>query len=338
MHCASNYHPKLIFAGTSCIDLCKKISRDSHHNSIQISPVVLTPHPNGECMVRGVADNMRSRDVFIVQSICRLRNFTSDNPYTGVNDMLMELLAMGNTARLASAHSIIAVIPYFGYARQDRKNASRTPITAKLVADLLETTGFNRVLTLDLHAAQIQGFFNPSKCVLDHLNAGPIITEYFNSLDLKKPVIVCPDLGNVKKMDKYKASMSSNIEMAIIDKRRDPHTGAVTATRLIGDVENKDVLMCDDIISTAGTLREAVDLLAKNRVRSVYIAATHGEFIGKSIEKLSHPLIKEIAVTDTIPVLPEVMDRLPIKILSVAPLFAKAINCIHAGESLSDLC
>ena len=333
----ANRHPMLLYAGSGCPDLAEKVGK---YVDQPLSRSNTKPHPNGESMVRLLDKetcNVRSRDVFVIQSICRQWSPTKDFPYTGINDMAFELFVWGNLMRLASAHNIIAVIPHFGYARQDRKNASRTPITARLLVDLLQTAGFNRVLTMDLHAPQIQGFFDPSKCILDHLNAGPVIVDYFNSLDLKNPVILCPDLGNVKKADKYKAGLSPDIEMAIIDKRRDPETGKVTGVRLIGDVRDKDVFLTDDIISTAGTMREAIDLACEHGARSFYIAATHGELIGPAIKRLSHPKIKEIAVTNTIPVSEEAMAALPLKVLGVEKLFGEAIVRIHRGESISEL-
>lgn len=327
-------HPILLYSGSGSTELAGRISEHLQH---PLGPTELSPHPNGETMIRLLEKNtynVRSRDVFVIQSICRQRE---PDPYSGVNDMIMELLLWGNLMRLASAHNIVAVIPHFGYARQDRKNASRTPISARLMADLIQTAGFNRVLTMDLHAPQIQGFFDPSKCVLDHLNAGKLITDYFKSLKLAKPVILCPDVGNTKKVEKYVGAFPPEVEQAIIDKRRDPDTGEVKALRLIGDVKDKNVFMTDDIISTAGTMRNAIDFADKMGAKSFHIVATHGEFVGKAVQRLQHPKIKEIAVTDTIPLLPGIEKHLPIKVLSVSELFGEAIKRIHKGESISEL-
>lgn len=332
----TNTHPMLLYSGSGTQLFAEQVAK---HLGTQLAPSDSTPHANGEAMVK-VLDkdkfNVRSRDVFVIQSLSRQWNLRNQQ-HTGVNDMIMELFIWGNLLRLASAHNIIAVIPHFAYARQDRKDASRTPITARLMADLIQTAGFNRVLTMDLHAPQIQGFFDPTKCVLDHLNAGSLITDYFNSLELKNPVILCPDIGNVKKADKYKSVLPSEVEMAIIEKRRDSVTGKVTAVRLVGDVKDRDVFITDDIISTAGTMREAIELADKLGARSFYLAATHGEFVGNAVENLQHPKVKEIAVTDTVFVPECLKSKLPLKVLSATGLFAEAINRIHKGESLSEL-
>lgn len=332
-----NRHPMLLYAGSGCPDLAAQIAE---YLDQPLSPASTRPHPNGESMVRLLEKkkyNVRSRDVFVIQSICRQFEPTNKQPYTGINDMAFELFVWGNLLRLASAHTIVAVIPHFGYARQDRKNASRTPITARLLADLIQTAGFNRVLTMDLHAPQIQGFFDPKICVLDHLNAGPVIVEYFKSLELKNPVILCPDLGNVKKADKYKAGLPPDVEMAIIDKRRDPETGKISSVRLIGEVKGRDVFMTDDIISTAGTMHEAMKLADKHGAKSFYVAATFGEFVGPAVERLCHPKVKRVGVTNTIPVSEQAKERLPLDILGVEELFGEAIIRIHRGESISEL-
>ncbi len=327
-------HPLVIFAGNGSQELGRGIAA---YTDERLGDAQCQPFPNGECMVR-VNTNVRRRDVFVVQSLCRRRNSTADDPYTGVNDNLMELLIWGDTLSLASAERVTAVIPYFGYARQDRKAASRTPITARLVCDIIQESGFDRVLTMDLHSDQIQGFFDRKRCKLDHLNAGAIIAEHFTKLALPDAVVLSPDVGNLKKADKYRKGMPANIGLAMIDKRRDPHTNKLIAERITGDdVEGKNVIMLDDIISTAGTMRAAIDLADKHGAKSFYIAATHGEFIGPAIERLTHPKIKEICVTDTIPLLPEVAEQLPIEVLSVGQLFGEAIRRIHEGESISEL-
>jgi len=327
-------HPLVIFAGNGSQELGQGIAAYADES---LGDAQCQPFPNGECMVR-VNTNVRRRDVFVVQSLCRRKNSTPDDPCTGVNDNLMELLVWGDTLSLASAERLTAVIPYFGYARQDRKAASRTPITARLVCDLIEVAGFDRVLTMDLHSDQIQGFFSRKTCKLDHLNAGRVFADHFKKLALPNAVVLSPDVGNLKKADMYRKGMPSNIGLAVIDKRRDPQTGKVITERITGDdIEGKHVIMLDDIISTAGTMRAAIDLADKHGAKSFHIAATHGEFIGPAIERLTHPKIEEICVTDTIPLLPEVAEQLPVKVLSVRQLFGEAIRRIHEGESISEL-
>jgi len=326
-----NVHPLLVLGGLDCGDLtdsiCKYLTIDRGKSSTE-------PFPNGESMVKLVSD-VRGRDVFVVLSICRQHN-SDERGYTGINDCLMELLVFGDALRRASAHRITAVIPHFGYARQDRKAAGRTPITARLAADLIVHSGFNRVLTMDLHADQIQGFF-PREVPLDHLNGGQLFADYFDSLGLENAVVLSPDVGNLKKADKYRRGFSGDVGIAVIDKVRDPKTGKVVARRIIGDVEGKTVIMLDDIISTAGTMREAIDLALENGAKEFYLACTHGEFVGKAVERLKHPAIKEIAITDTIPILSRMRNDLPLRVLPIGDLFGEAILRIHRYESISEL-
>ncbi len=332
--CPAEPHPLLLFATNTSGRLAQEIA---YYLEVELSAANIHPHPNGECMVRGISDNIRSRDVFVIGSVCR-RWLPTAEGYTGVNDSLMELLVWGDALSRASARRVTAVIPYFGYARQDRKDASRTPISARLVADLLQEAGFGRVITMDLHSDQIQGFFHRSKCHLDHLNAGQLFTEHVTGLGLEDAVVLSPDVGNVKKADRYRRGLPSNIGLAVIDKRRDPKTGKVITERLTGDdVEGKSVLIFDDIISTAGTMRGAIDLAIKHKAKEFIIGATHGEFIGSALEKLDHPLIRQVCITDTIPLLPGMDERMPLHVLSVKELFAEAILRVHRGESISEL-
>ena len=327
-----NVHPLLVFSGLDCTELTENICR-----YLEVDPGKSEngPFPNGESMVR-LIDDVRGRDVFVVLSICRQHN-ADERGYTGINDCLMELLVFGDTLRRASAHRITAVIPHFGYARQDRKAAGRTPITARLAADLIVQAGFNRVLTMDLHADQIQGFF-PREVPLDHLNGGELVADYIDSLKLENAVVLSPDAGNLKKADKYRRGFSTDVGIAVVDKARDPKTGKVLARRITGDdVKDKTVIMLDDIISTATTVREAVDLGLEHGAKEFYLACTHGEFVGKAIEKLRHPAIKEIAITDTIPILSRMRNDLPLKVLPIGDLFGEAILRIHRYESISEL-
>lgn len=335
-------HPLLVFTGSGCRDLTNRITKflpgvDDPSPSVQAALPLgfadLTPHPNGETMVSSV-DEVRNKDIFVVVSLCHRHATTENDPYTGVNDNVMELLTFGDVLSRSSAHRLTAVIPFFGYARQDRKAAGRTPITARLIADLIVEAGFNRVLTMDLHAPQIQGFFT-RKVPLDHLNAGKIITDYLQSLNLRNAVVLSPDAGNLKKADKYRAGL--NIGLAVVDKRRDGK-GKVTSVRIIGDdVKGKTVLILDDMISTGGTVCAAIRLALENGAKEFYVAATHPEFVGPAIENLSIPEIREIIVTDTIPLLPGVQEALPITVLSISELFGESIYRIHVGESISAL-
>lgn len=326
----NHVHPLLVFGGMDCTELTQNIC-----TYLDIKPGLseTKPFPNGETMIRMI-DDVRGKDVFVVVSVCR-QHKADERGYTGINDCMMELLVLGDTLRRASAHRITAVIPHFGYARQDRKAAGRTPITARLFADLIVEAGFNRVLTMDLHADQIQGFF-PRDVPLDHLNAGQLFADYFAALKLSNAVVLSPDVGNIKKADKYRRGLPG-VDLAVIDKIRDPNTGQVTSRRIMGDVAGKTVLMFDDIISTAGTMSEAMRLAIEEGAKEFYIAATHGEFVGSAVEKLKHPMIKEVCITDTIPTLSRMKNELPLKVLSTAELLGEAMARIHRYESISEL-
>jgi ribose-phosphate pyrophosphokinase len=287
---------------------------------IDMGEANITSFPDGETVVK-LEDDVRGRDCFIIQSTC-----------PPVDSNLMELLIFIDSLRRASAKRITAVIPYFGYARQDRKAEGRTPITAKLVANLLTEAGAHRVLTMDLHADQIQGFFD---IPLDHLTAEPVITEYVRGLDLENTVVVSPDLGNMKKSHGYAACLGADI--AVIDKRRidDQNTRAVN---IIGEVEGKTVLMFDDMVTTAGTICEAAKLLRERGVSDIYVAATHGVFAGPALERLKAANLNLLCVTDTVYPLAEAKQRLPcLQVLSVADLMGQAILRIHNNESVSEL-
>ncbi len=276
--------------------------------------------PDGELIVK-VEEDVRGRDCFVIQP--------TSHP---VNAHLMELYIWIDCLRRASAKRVTAVIPYFGYARQDRKDEGRTPITAKLVANLLERSGADRVVSVDLHAAQVQGFFD---IPVDHLNAGPVISKWFQSLNLDNRVFVSPDVGNVKRAQVY-ANMLGG-EICIIDKRR--NSGSETEARhIIGDVDGKNVLMVDDMITTAGTVTEAVKMLRDHGARDIYIGATHAVFAPPAMERLSKCSFTKLAVTDTIPIgnrADGIRDRLVV--LSVAELLGEAIHRIHHNESVSAL-
>jgi ribose-phosphate pyrophosphokinase len=276
--------------------------------------------PDGELIVK-VDEDVRGRDCFIVQP--------TSHP---INAHLMELFIWIDCLRRASAARITAVIPYFGYARQDRKDEGRTPITAKLVANLLERAGADRVVSVDLHAAQVQGFFD---IPVDHLNASPVLTKWFKSLKLTNRVFVSPDVGNVKRAQVYANLLGG--EISIIDKRRKSATSTV-AKHIIGDVSGKNILMVDDMISTAGTMTDAVRMLRDNGAQDIYLAATHAVFAPPALKRLKECQYTKLAVTDTIPIgdrCKEIQDRLVV--LSVAELLGEAIHRIHHNASISAL-
>jgi ribose-phosphate pyrophosphokinase len=276
--------------------------------------------PDGELFVK-LHDDVRGRDVFVVQPTCR-----------PVNDNLIELLVFMDCLRRASARRITAVLPYFGYARQDRKDEGRVPITAKLVSNLIRQAGADRVLTMDLHAAQIQGFFD---IPVDHLQAEPAFTRHFKGLDFSNVTVVSPDVGNVKRARFYAEKTGS--ELAIIDKRRTSGSTAVVHT-IIGEVEGRDVLMIDDMISTAGTLCEAARIIKEKGARSVRGAATHAVLAGPALERLQKAPFTEIVVCDTIPISNDIRKALPnLVVLSVADILGEAIARIHKDQSISSL-
>jgi ribose-phosphate pyrophosphokinase len=247
-----------------------------------------------------------------------------------VNEHLVELRVFIDSARRASAERITAVIPYFGYARQDRKDEGRTPITAKLVANLITTAGASRVLTMDLHAAQIQGFFD---IPLDHLLAEPVLGKHYQAMGLEDLVLVSPDVGNVKRARTY--AMRLKADLAIIDKRR--VNGEAKLGRIIGEVGGKTVLMVDDMISTAGTMCSAVELVLSMGAKRVLVGATHALLCGPAVERLSQARIERITVTDTIPLNEQARQLRNLEVLSVAPLLGEAVNRIHHHESVSIL-
>ncbi len=324
---ASNFSPNLeppeqlkLFAGTANPKLARSIAQ---YLNVEMGRAIVPKFPDGEMIVK-IDDDVRGKDCFIVQPTC--------NP---ANEHLMELFIWIDTLKRASAGRVTAVIPYFGYARQDRKDEGRVPITAKLVANLIERAGCDRVVSVDLHAAQVQGFFD---IPVDHLTAGPVFSGWFDSLGMKDDagwVFVSPDVGNVKRTQMY--ADQNGAKLSIIDKRR--HSGEeAEAVHIIGDVRDKTVVMVDDMISTAGTVASAIDILRRNGAGDVYMAATHGVFAGPAVQRLSECDFTQIAVSDTIPQgsrLDPIRDRLTT--LSVAPLLGEAIRRIHQNRSVSAL-
>ncbi|MBU0640992.1 MAG: ribose-phosphate pyrophosphokinase [Planctomycetes bacterium] len=306
-----------VFAGRSNPVLAKRMV---DYLGIPLGRAQLENFPDGEISLKLVED-VRGRDAFVVQSTC---------PPT--NDHLVELLIFIDCLRRASARRITAVIPYFGYARQDRKDEGRVPITAKLVANMIMAAGADRVLTLDLHAAQIQGFFD---IPVDVLSAEPVITAYASSLDLGPIVLVSPDIGNAKRARAYADRLGG--ELAIIDKRRTSGSETKVFT-IIGDVKGRSVLMVDDMIATAGTVVQGCRLVRERGAKEVIVAATHGVLCGPAIERLSDVSVSRVALTDTIPLTEEARQRLPnLEVLTVSELLGEAIRRIHRNESVSSL-
>ncbi|MBW7906870.1 MAG: ribose-phosphate pyrophosphokinase [Phycisphaerae bacterium] len=306
-----------IFTGRSNPRLSEQIV---NYLGTSLGGVQLENFPDGEISLK-LFEDVRGRDAFVVQSTQR-----------PCNDHLMELLIYIDCMKRASAQRITAVMPYFAYARQDRKDEGRVPITAKLVANLLTVAGASRVLTLDLHAAQIQGFFD---IPVDNLSAEPVMTAFFESLDVGPITLVSPDIGNAKRARVYAERLGG--ELAIIDKRRVSGSEAVTYN-IIGDVRGRTVLMVDDIIATAGTMMQAARLVRERGAERIIVAATHGVLAGPAIDRLAAAEIDHLAITDTIPLSDEARRRLPnLTVLSVSELLGEAIRRIHRNESVSSL-
>ncbi len=292
------------------------------HLRIPLGNSVTEVFPDGELLVK-LNEDVRGRDCYVIQSTC-----------APVNDNLVELFIYMDCLRRASAKRITAVIPYFGYARQDRKDEGRTPITAKMVANLLVESGVQRVLTLDLHAPQIQGFFD---IPVDHLTAAPVFVEYFRSIreSLGEISLVSPDVGNVKVANMYANILGG--DLAIIDKRR--HSGrSVSAVNLIGEVKDRTVLMFDDMISTAGTICEAAKFVMERGAKRVIVSATHAVLVGPAIQRLVDAPIEKVVLTDSIPLGDRARALAPKLVeLSVTPLIGEAIHRIHSNISVSAL-
>jgi ribose-phosphate pyrophosphokinase len=307
-----------IFSGQANRPLAKSICSFLH---LPLAEITLGKFPDGENFCK-IEEDIRGRDIFLVQPTC-----------PPVNDNLMELLIMIDSCKRASAERITAVIPYFGYARQDRKDEGRVPITAKLVANLITRAGADRVLTMDLHSPQIQGFFD---CPVDNLYAAPVLQEYACSLPYQEGerVVVSPDVGSIKRALGYAKRMGGNL--AIVDKRRDNATETRQEHIIGGPVDGKVAFMFDDMITTGGSICGAAARVHQAGAREIFVAATHGVLCGKAIEKIRDSSITTLAVCDTIPIPPE--KRLPnMQVLSVAPLLAEAIKRIHHDQSISIL-
>ena len=306
-----------IIAGNSNMELAQKIA---DYIGVNVANCQVTTFSDGEISVN-INETVRGCDVFVVQS--------TNNT---VNENLMELLIMIDALRRASAGRITAVIPYYGYARQDRKAKARDPITAKLVANLITAAGADRVLTMDLHAAQIQGYFD---IPLDHLLGGSLLANYFNKKNIEDLVVVSPDLGSVTRSRKFANQLDGEVPLAIIDKRR-PKANVCEVMNLIGDVNGKNVIMLDDMIDTAGTITNAANALKEFGAKDIYACCTHAVLSGPAIERIENSAISELIVLDTIR-LPKEKEIDKIKVLTVAEMFGEAIKKIFSNESVSVL-
>ena len=306
-----------IFSGTSNPELARKICE---YLAVPLGQIEIRRFSDGEIFVE-IKENVRGADVFVVQSTC-----------TPVNEHLMELLIIIDALRRASARRITAVIPYYGYARQDRKTAPRTPITAKLVANLLTVAGARRVLTVDLHAGQIQGFFD---IPVDHLFAAPVLLDYLReTFRDEELVIVSPDAGGVERARAYAKRLDAGI--AIVDKRR-PGPNQSEVMHVVGEVRGKVAIILDDMVDTAGTMCKAAEAIKERGAKEVHGMATHPVLSGPAVERIRKSALKSLVVTDTIPLREEAKEIKKIRVLSVARLLGEAIRRIHADDSVSSL-
>ncbi|MEN8232002.1 MAG: ribose-phosphate pyrophosphokinase [Thermodesulfobacteriota bacterium] len=304
-----------IFSGNANPELAHEICK---HLNISLSKVEVRRFSDGEIFVE-IGENVRGADVFVIQPTC-----------TPVNDHLMELVIMVDALRRASARRITAVLPYYGYARQDRKVAPRVPITAKVVAEMLMVVGVRRVLAMDLHAGQIQGFFN---IPVDHLYAAPVLLEYINDA-FNNVVMVSPDAGGVERTRAFAKRLKS--DLAIIDKRRD-RPNESKAMNVIGDVEGKTSILLDDMVDTAGTLCNAAAMLMEAGAAEVHACCSHGVLSGPAIERLEASVIKSLVITNSIPLRGKAKECGKITVLSVSQLLGEAIRRIHSEDSVSSL-
>jgi ribose-phosphate pyrophosphokinase len=304
-----------IFSGNAHREMAKEIAS---HLGLPLSRADIKTFSDGEIFVE-IKENVRGTDAFVVQPTC-----------TPVNDHLMELVIMVDALRRASARRITAVVPYYGYARQDRKNAPRVPITAKVVAEMFMAVGVRRVLCMDLHAGQIQGFFN---IPVDHLYAAPVMLKYIHE-NFKDVVMVSPDAGGVERTRAFAKRL--NCELAIIDKRRDK-PNECQAMNVIGDVAGKTAVLVDDMVDTAGTLCAGAQTLLDNGAKEVHACCSHPVLSGPAIERISSSNLKSLVVTNSIPLRPDAKKCGRIKVLSVSELLADAINRIHNEDSVSSL-
>ena len=305
-----------IFAGNSNPELARSIC---DYLGLQLGNARVGRFSDGEIRVE-IDESVRGADVYVIQSTC-----------APVNENLMELLIMVDALKRASAGSVSAVIPYFGYGRQDRKSAPRAPISARLVTDMLASAGVNRLITMELHAGQIQGFFNGP---VDHLYTSPVMMKYLTSLELTRPVIVSPDAGGVERARAYAKKL--NASLAIVDKRRaGPNVAEIM--NLVGDVKDCDVIVVDDMIDTGGTLVQGAEALKGFGARRVFCCATHPVLSGPAISRISESCLEEVIVSDTVPLSSAGRACPKIRVLSVSDILGEAIRRIHDFDSVSSL-
>lgn len=308
--------PMHIFSGNANRPLAQEIAQ---YLNVPLGEAFVGQWKDGESRVR-IEENVRGMDVFVLQPTC-----------PPVNHHLMELLIIIDALRRASANRITAVMPYFGYAKQEKKTAGREPITARLVANLITTAGASRILTLDLHAAAIEGFFD---IPVDHLRAAPILADYFRTLDLGDVVVVSPDVGGVGRANEFRRRLGA-ATLAIVAKHR-PQQDVAEILEMVGEVQGKTAIIVDDLIQSGGTLIEAAEALLHRGARAVYACATHPVFAGQAMQTLAQSALAQVVVTNTIPLASEPHSD-KIRVLSVAPLLAEAISRIHQDVSLSSL-
>lgn len=302
-----------IFTGTAYPDFAQEVAR---FLDVPVANAIVGKFSDGEINVQ-ISESVRGKDTFIIQPTC-----------APTNDNLMELLIMADAFKRSSARTINAIIPYFGYARQDRKAAPRVPITAKLVANLMETAGINRIVTMDLHAGQIQGFFDVP---VDNLYGSIIFRDYIKQKNLPNPIIASPDIGGVSRARYFADQLG--FDLVIVDKKREK-ANISEVMNIIGDVNGKDVILVDDMIDTAGTMCKAADVLKKHGAKSVMALGTHPVLSGRAIQRIQESVLDEVVMSNTIP-LTQTCSK--IKILSVAPLFAEVIRRINNDESVNSL-
>ncbi|RDU69840.1 ribose-phosphate pyrophosphokinase [Helicobacter cholecystus] len=302
-----------IFTGTAYPDFAQEVAR---FLDVPVANAIVGKFSDGEINVQ-ISESVRGKDTFIIQPTC-----------APTNDNLMELLIMADAFKRSSARTINAIIPYFGYARQDRKAAPRVPITAKLVANLMETAGINRIVTMDLHAGQIQGFFDVP---VDNLYGSIIFRDYIKQKNLPNPIIASPDIGGVSRARYFADQLG--FDLVIVDKKREK-ANISEVMNIIGDVNGKDVILVDDMIDTAGTMCKAADVLKKHGAKSVMALGTHPVLSGGAIQRIQESVLDEVVMSNTIP-LTQTCSK--IKILSVAPLFAEVIRRINNDESVNSL-
>lgn len=309
-----------LFSGRANIPLAEEVAS---YLGTELGKVRIKPFSDGELYVQ-ILESVRRDDVYLIQPTCQ-----------PVNENFMELLLLIDALKRASAETVTVVIPYFGYSRQDRKSAGREPIAAKLFADMLTKAGVDRVVCVDLHAAQVMGFFDT---LVDHLYASSVLIDYIKQLELNNITVVSPDIGGVARARAFARLIGVDIPLAIIDKRRSlTEHNSVEVLNLIGNVKDQNCILVDDIIDTAGTMTKAATMLKQNGANNIFACATHAVLSGKGIDNINESVIKEVIITNTIPLKDNARACSKIKQLSVAPMLGEVIQRIHKGETVSEM-